>query len=248
MQTQKSVKGAQDFQTLMKKKSLRGYLIKAEEKMAPKEVYVFHTYPWMTSHFLCFLIGGTIFIAGSILLLDPFAIAVVPGNQNYYIMCVGVTYTIGFFGFLFVNVIEFCTFTMDNLLRLKISLSMIGSACYVVGSIGFIPGAPPNTNFTNPNFGVVGFIMGSLFISCSQLWKTYRIGRTDLTATGVEFNACLGAWFFFIGTVMDCRLVWFSQAAVDDNYTAFYNDVIIIWIVGSCHVTPGALFLRNATS
>ena len=132
------------------------------------------TYPWMICHFLGFIIGGTTSIAGSVLLLDPFAMTVVPGNPNYYYMCVGGTYTIGSFGFLLVDVMEFCTFTQNFWPRVNISLSMTGSALYVICSVGFIPGPPPNTNYSNPNFGVVGF-----FIGVSQVWMTLRIGRGD---------------------------------------------------------------------
>ena len=86
---------------------------------------------WRMAHFLCFFTGGTTFILGSELLYNP-------GYPNGAILS-ALLYTIGSFGFLFVDVLEFLAFTHDNWLRSNVVVSMCGSLLYVIGSIGFFP-------------------------------------------------------------------------------------------------------------
>jgi hypothetical protein len=75
-------------------------------------------------------------------------------------------------GFLGVDVQELFTFRGDTLLSINIMLSVIGSALYVVGSIGFFP------ELEIPEVGVWGFILGSFFIGVSQVCN---FGNTSLT-------------------------------------------------------------------
>jgi hypothetical protein len=84
-------------------------------------------------------------------------------------------YICGSFGFLLVDVMEFFTFTEDKLLRLNILMSVSGSTAYVIGSVGFLPLVSAIT----PSFGIWGFIIGSVLIGVSQLWKTHRIGSAE---------------------------------------------------------------------
>jgi hypothetical protein len=114
----------------------------------------------------------------------------------------------------------------------------------VVGSVGFLPSIYNRTD----RFGVLGFIIGSAFIGCSQAWKVLRIGRSDrlsclgtvfsssdkFTAAGVEFSAGLGAWCFFVGTLM------YDHGPLVGDY---YNEILIIWEAGSVFFTLGGLFL-----
>ena len=111
--------------------------------------------------------GGTSFIAGTACLCysdwvqGPLASALL--------------YICGSFGFLLVDVMEFFTFTEDKLLRLNILMSVSGSTAYVIGSVGFLPLVSAIT----PSFGIWGFIIGSVLIGVSQLWKTHRIGSAE---------------------------------------------------------------------
>jgi hypothetical protein len=83
---------------------------------------------------------------------------------------------------------------------------------------------------------VYGFIAGSFFIGCSQFWKVGRIMTTtkDITAVGVELNPGLGAWCFFVGTMM------YNNPYYLEHY---YGIIVNIWEVGSVLFTMGALFL-----
>eukprot|EP00123_Amoebidium_parasiticum_P013970 comp22254_c0_seq1/m.32877 comp22254_c0_seq1/g.32877 ORF comp22254_c0_seq1/g.32877 comp22254_c0_seq1/m.32877 type:complete len:239 (-) comp22254_c0_seq1:921-1637(-) len=186
---------------------------------------------WMFFHFIGFFIGGTTFIAGTSLYYYP---EWAPGAEWS-----GWLYTIGSCGFLLVDVMEFFTFTSDFLLRVNISLSMIGSTWYIIGSIGFIPEVAEKCTW----IGVWGFILGSFFIGSSQLWKTYRIGATHgglfaslsaATQVGVELSAGLGGWSFFVGTLM------YQQGPLEGLW---YSAILAIWMAGSCFFTNGALFL-----
>jgi len=114
-------------------------------------------------------------------------------------------YVIGSLGFLFVDVQEYFTYTVDASLRTNIAVSISGSSFYVVGSAGFLP-AP----FAfSPLIGIGGFILGSAFIGCSEIWKLTRIFKTEEGAekwsqAAVEGGACVGGWMFFFGTVRGC--------------------------------------------
>jgi len=93
-------------------------------------------------------------------------------------------------------------------------MSAIGSFFYVLGSIGFFPSLINGIGFLGP----FGFILGSFIIGTSQLCKTVRIGFVDgrfsprslirnwdsISAVAVELGAGIGAWFFFIGTIIYC--------------------------------------------
>lgn len=198
---------------------------------------------WNVVHFVCFFIGGSTFIAGSISLAYP--------NWPPSAKMGAALYIIGSFGFLGVDLLEFFTFTDNRLLRSNIALSAIGSALYVIGSIGFVP----DVGARYPTLGSWGFIWGSLFIGGSQLWKTYRIGcggnerklgfsvrhglcasADSITQVGVELDAGVGAWFFFFSTVYYLQQ---GQPASGDTYFA----VIALWIIGSCFFFFGSLFL-----
>ncbi len=163
----------------------------------------------------------------------------------------GFLYTIGSCGFLGVDVLEFFTFTDDLGLRLNIALSASGSFAYIVGSVGFLP----EVQAYSPLIGIYGFILGSFLIGVSQLIKTCRIGggvgaretgfsisnlfadQGSFTETGVEFSAGCGAWFFFVGTIM-------YDAEFDElSDVQLLDQILYIWICGSCSFTLGAFFL-----
>ena len=121
------------------------------------------TFLWMFFHWSGFFLGGSTFVAGTSLYFFP--------DLTYGGEWSAGLYTLGSFGFLMVDVIEFFTFTEIFILRANISCSLIGSLFYVIGSIGFFPEIYNVTDI----IGIWGFIVGSFFIGCSQLWKTYRI-------------------------------------------------------------------------
>jgi len=191
---------------------------------------------WRVIHALGFFIGGSTFIAGTACYYAP------PSDAINTLAAV--LYTIGSLGFLSVDVLEFLTFK-ECPLRANISLSAIGSTFYVIGSVGFLPSIMTVTTAV----GVWGFIIGSAFIGCSQAWKVVRLAYGDegrpalktlvanrdvFTATGVEFNAGVGAWCFFVGTAMYAH-------ATDPS--GWMNAILGIWMAGSVFFTLGALFL-----
>jgi len=191
---------------------------------------------WQALHFFGFFLGGTTFILGTSCYYYP---DWVNGGEDAAWL-----YIIGSCGFLTVDVMEFFTFTEDFWLRLNISMSATGSAFYVIGSIGFLP-AIFNTEEV---MGTYGFILGSFFIGCSQIWKVARIGsingkfslknitssKDSFTASGVEASAGLGAWCFFFGTIM------FVEGPLEG---AWYQSILNIWMFGSVFFTLGSLFL-----
>lgn len=211
------------------------------------------TFLWRLVHALGFMIGGTTFIAGTACYYWP--------SSDSLSALAAVLYTVGSVGFLSVDVLEFITF-LSCPLRANISLSAIGSTLYVVGSIGFLPSIMNTTE----DVGVWGFIGGSAFIGCSQVWKLIRIGtpvvttsegdgeeivsdgspsiRTlvasvdSFTAAGVEGGACLGAWAFFVGTCM------YDYSTAEQLFgIQWMNAILDIWMAGSIFFTIGAFFL-----
>jgi hypothetical protein len=193
------------------------------------------TFSWRLQHVLGFLTGGTTFIAGTALLY--------PVQQTVLLASLSAAlYTLGSLGFLFVDVQEFFSYTSPILLRGNILLSATGSLLYVLGSIGFFP----IVFNASEVLGVWGFILGSLLIGVSQLFKLVRIGwresggfhpvhlvesKDSVSACGVEGGACLGAWFFFAGTL----LLLLSPGA--------FGSVLLLWSLGSVSFTMGGACL-----
>lgn len=183
---------------------------------------------WQIFHWLGFVTGGTTFIAGTTCYFYPEWV-----NGGFY---AALLYTLGSFGFLSVDLLEFFTFTEDRVIRFNIFLSATGSTFYVLGSIGFFPSVYALTSV----IGIWGFILGSFFIGISQLWKVHRIGsscgeetegllgeqgvkrsvfkirnllasRENFISTGIELDAGIGAWFFFFGTVTNESKIFLEQ-------------------------------------
>lgn len=131
---------------------------------------------WRLTHALGYCIGGVFFTIGTALYYP--AIADAAQGDESGVAKLGVwtawLYTIGSAGFLYVDVQEFFTFSDDFTLRVNISCSMIGSAFYLIGSAGFLPQIYEATTLV----GILGFLMGSAFIGCSQAWKLSRILST----------------------------------------------------------------------
>jgi len=195
---------------------------------------------WRISHALGFITGGTTFIAGTWYLY-------LPSTEETSFLS-SLLYIIGSVGFLYVDVLEFFTFTEDFFLRCNIAISAAGSFFYVIGSCGFLPQFPSlPSNFSTPLVGDWGFILGSILIGCSQVWKLVRIGWDKAggysplhnfsskevgTSTGVEGGACVGAWCFFVGTVLYLL------------YPVTLLQVVLwTWMVGSIFFTLGGFFL-----
>ena len=110
---------------------------------------------WRLLHSFGFMTGGITFIIGTgVLYCVP---------TDYIANLSAGFYTVGSLGFLLVDVMEFFTYTSSLLLRFNITLSAMGSALYVIGSVGFF------ADIFNENYGtgVWGFILGSAFIGLS---------------------------------------------------------------------------------
>ena len=110
---------------------------------------------------------------------------------------------------------------------LNFAFSAFGSLLYLIGSIMYIPEVGAVVE------GTIVFIPGSLVIFFSQMWKLYRAGchplpgverkcserffelknlSEDLPAVGVDLNAGLGGFAYFIGS---CLFLPGSGAAID---------------------------------
>ncbi len=205
--------------------------VEQEEKVGIEK-----TLPWMLLHWSGFFIGGFTFLIGTSLYFHP--------SWEYGARWSAGLYTLGSIGFLTVDVMEFFTFTENPIIRANMLCSIIGSLLYVIGSIGFFPEIYNDTDV----IGIWGFILGSFFIGSSQLWKTYRIGKgkgasfrfsnliADVdacTQVGVELNAGLGGWYFFVGTIMYTR----------GTEGPWYLHVLYVWTAGSLFFLLGSFSL-----
>ena len=227
-------------------KSLESSLSTESVTITPVQIKT--TFLWKFLHAIFFLTGGITFMFGSACYYFP---------DDFLIG--RVLYMIGSCGFLSVDVMELFTFTSDRILSLNIFMSATGSFLYVVGSIGYIPavydstttwniitfnlttvGGPAfNIGLTPATTGAYGFIAGSFFIGCSQMWKVWRILSTttkDMIALGVELGPCLGAWCFFVGTIM-----YYNVSLLEPAPSAYM--FVNIWEAGSVLFTIGALFV-----
>ena len=123
---------------------------------------------------------------------------------------------------------ESLTFTREPLgLRLNLLASAVGSFCYVVGSVFFVPALLASA----PSAGPLGFDVGSAIIAASQAVKTARLlrARADLSAVVVEAGAGVGAACFLGGTLV--------------IFTAPLNVVLAVWLAGSVFFTLGGFAL-----
>ncbi len=122
---------------------------------------------------------------------------------------------------------------------------MIGNMLYSIGSIAFFP----SICYMGSVVGVWSFIVGSVLIFFSQLWKIYRIGTEEssefnlrrlfrdidcATQTCVELNTGIGACFFFVGTT------FYLDGHV---YNRIYVEILDMWGVGSTFFVMGSLVL-----
>jgi len=196
-----------------------------EAALILKSVAFQDTFTWRLIHAWCFLLCGTTFLAGTLVLLSSSSVAP---------LISALLYIIGSCGFLCVDLLELFTFIGDPLLSVNISASAIGSTAYVIGSVGFVPIVL--NGICGASIGVWGFIAGSGFIAASQIVKVARLitqnknnNKLDLNAIGVEANAGLGAACFLIGTATL-------------NLWSFIS-VIVIWTFGSFFFTLGGCFL-----
>jgi hypothetical protein len=141
-----------------------------------------------------------------------------------------------------VDVQEFSTFTDDVILRINIFCSIIGSFSYLVGSAGFLP----KIYNWSPLVGIIGFIIGSAVIMCSQAWKLVRILRSPdkegvapeiasvhrRNAACVEGGAMVGGFGFLIGTAF----FWKGPIQYEDECLVTctnYEIVLAFWVLGS---------------
>jgi hypothetical protein len=145
---------------------------------------------WRVVHAADFLLGGTTFIAGTVLLFAPVA-AALPAPPGGAEAASAAVYTLGSLGFLAVDLQELASYSRreEALLRANIACSATGSALYVVGSLGYAPALAALC----PQLGSAGFIGGSALIFASQLWKLARIAGDWRRARAAEAGALAAA-------------------------------------------------------
>jgi len=203
------------------------------------EAPVQHSPLWYITLCLAYFIGGTTFILGTSCYFDK--------NWHDGGEIGSVLFIIGSVSFLIADTMEIVASSDDVWIRLNLSLSVIGSIFYVMGSIGFIPSIFNQKEI----LGATGFIIGSILIGSSQIWKVIRTGTendkfsfqslcTDgmWMITSVDICIGLGGWLFFIGSVM------FISGPLEGPW---YESVLFIWMIGSIYYTIGALFLCYAS-
>ena len=202
----------------------------------PDVVAMKNTFWWRFVHWSGFFTGALTFVVGVTMCFHKN-----PQQMQYS----ATLWTVGGLGFLLVDVMEFFTFTSDFLVRLNITCSIIGDTLYVIGSLGFFPQIYDISDV----FGIWGFILGSIFIGCSQLWKTFRIGcgqngtfrfsnlfaGTDtVNQVATELNLSIGAWCVFVGSIM---------YRIGPVKGPFHTEILIIWEAGSLFFLAGAFSL-----
>ena len=142
------------------------------------------TFAWRFLHALSFLIGGITFVGGSVLLFFP---AWPPAAA-----LAAWLYTVGSAGFLLVDVQEevtLLTLGRKDALAVNVGLSMVGSAFYVAGSVGYFPSVAASW----PSLGLWGFLLGSALIGASQV-RTVRMFVINRHRDGV---ASASHWLTF---------------------------------------------------
>jgi hypothetical protein len=202
-------------------------LIKADDAVKAVEPLWLKKW-WRVTHFLGFFIGGMTFIFGTLCYYFP--------KWTDGAFDAAFLYTLGSVGFLYVDLLEFFTFTDDGWMRANIAMSAVGSTFYVIGSVGFFP-AIFNASMT---CGLVGFIVGSACIGASQTWKILRLSREEggintSTQVGVEGGAMIGGYSFLVGTAM------FASGKPLEG--AWFEAILAIWLVGSFGFTIGSIFV-----
>lgn len=186
---------------------------------------------WRIVHVAGGLLGGIAFIVGTAIFYYP--------SWLQGPLVAAVLYIFGSFAFFCVDILDFFTFERDIWVRVNICLSVLGCFLKVFGSIGFLPVIYDVT----PLIGMYGFLIGSLCICCSSVWRCLRIlrgpkgtcaNRNTAATLAVECCAGFGAFCFFLGTAM------FIEGPLEGTW---YLEILDIWIVGSCSFTTGSLLL-----
>ena len=200
---------------------------------------------WRIIHGSNYLFGGILFTIGSIFYYTKFN----TNSMNGYLIGAWL-YTIGSFAFLVADFLEwfhnrkgclydthyegektlYKTFSRASI-GINFFFSVLGSLLYLTGSICFIPA-------TNSLLaGEYQFIIGSLIIFCSQLWKVFRTAFTndenshfhfkfqnisaDFSGFFVDLFAGMGGLIYAIGTYL------FSIANDDDHFNSAANFFVI---------------------
>ncbi|KAJ1633310.1 hypothetical protein T492DRAFT_981930 [Pavlovales sp. CCMP2436] len=129
------------------------------------------------------------------------------------------------------------------------ALSVAGTAFYVVGSVGFMPAIYTSA----PALGNWCYILGSVLVCTSQLWKARRLVAGERDRAGVrtwcsrarlrlffvdlsiELSAALGAFCWLIGALL-------LVIPFDGDGEAYWAGVGA-WMTGSISFTAGAVIL-----
>ena len=167
---------------------------------------------WRAAHAASYFIGAASFIAGS-------GLAYYRNNYEDTVW-VGIFYLVGSFGFLAFDSLEYFAFKNR---RNNIAISIAGSACYVVGSIGFFPYFDDGSSKYDGSdaLGVYGYLIGSFFIVISQSWKLWSISNTyggllsgvdNNTWALVEIGTAIGGLGYLVGTAIVAAEGWFNEA------------------------------------
>lgn len=191
-----------------------------------------------------FLMGGVLFVGGSICYLYPLW---VPGGITGALM-----YAIGSALYMLLDAKDwFFSWWQRWWMTVNYTFAVWGTMLFTAGSIGYLPSILE----VNADFGPWAFIAGGICVGISQTWKLFRITCRDFddrlffqtfsarrwfesmdnfTLAGIEFTCAVGGWFFVFSTLM------YEYGNIDDE--DFYMQVARLWTAGSVFFLISGLF------
>jgi len=187
-------------------------------------------------------------LAASVTFVGGTALLFAPGTYRTGATA-GWLFTMGSLGFLLVDIFKCVIFKGDSEDLSILAGKTFGAFSYFVGSIGYIPPMPWDSNY---QMGIQGFIWGSIFMGVSHFWKIHRLcsnghhgpgfslanikDRVEVTsAVLVELALGIGAWCFLAGTIM----YWVAHVPG----STLYLWTLIIWEIGSVLFFGGGCLL-----
>jgi hypothetical protein len=127
-------------------------------------------FAFQVTHFIAYLCGGVFFVAGSACYYWP--------TSHTADLLGAIFYILGSLGLLTVDVMEFLSANSpdESSLRTNIAVSVLGSFCYLAGSIGYLPSVEAHTYMLE----IWGYILGSALIVISETAKVVKLTKAPV--------------------------------------------------------------------